>query len=66
MGIMTINGNKGATYLVLCGHGGDYHVFVEVQAKEAAIDCGEVEQPTDNTRTMWDRLWQRHTTMAIS
>lgn len=49
MGLMTITGGKGATYLVLRGYNGDYHVFVEAQAKEAAIDCGEVERRGDTT-----------------
>jgi len=66
MGLMTITGRRGATYLVLRGYDGDYHIFAEVQAKEAAIDCGEEEGPTDNTRIMWDRLWQRHAPLAPS
>jgi len=55
----TFVGAKGSQYLVFRGHRGDYHVFVEVEAKEAAEDCGETEGPTDNTQTMWNRLWER-------
>ena len=55
----TFIGTKGSKYLVFRGYDGDYHVFVEVEAKEAAPDCGEVENPNDNTRTMWGRLWEQ-------
>lgn len=66
MGLMTITGRKGATYLVLRGYDGDYHIFVEIKAQKAAIDCGEVKRQADNTRTMWDRLWQRYAPSQVA
>lgn len=51
-----------ATYLVLRTLRGGYHVFVEVEAKEAAVDCGAPpsDETTDNRNTekMWDGLWE--------
>jgi hypothetical protein len=55
----TVRGITGTTYLVLRGAQGDFHVFTEVEAKEAARDCGTEERPHDTTRTMWERVWRR-------
>ncbi len=51
----TFKGNAGQNYLVFRTAGGSYHVFLEVDAKEAAEHCGV---PRDgNTRQMWKDLW---------
>jgi len=49
----TIRGDKG-TYLFLKA-GKSYHVFVEVDAKEAAIDWGAAEG--QNTRQSCKEVW---------
>jgi hypothetical protein len=54
--MMTIEGDSGTTYLVLRTGKGSYHVFAEVEAKEAAIDCGNSKDA--NTRARWKELWQ--------
>jgi len=36
---------------------GSFHAFVEVEAKEAARDCGVAEGA--NTRTMWESIWNQ-------
>ena len=47
-------------YLVLRTPRGAFHVFAEVQAKDAAVDCGSTfDRSTANTRQMWQGLWSR-------
>jgi hypothetical protein len=53
----TFEGNDGVTYLVFRSTGGSYHVFAEVQAKEAARRCGATKGSTP--RTLWGELWSR-------
>jgi len=53
----TIKGDKG-TYLFLKA-GKSYHVFVEIDAKEAAIDCGAAEGK--NTQISCKEVWKRLT-----
>jgi hypothetical protein len=48
-------GNSGTTYLVFRSTSGSYHVLTEVEAKEAARDCGA--QVGHNTRSEWKTLW---------
>ncbi len=55
MDIRTMRGRDGNTYLVFRTTNGSYHVFVEVEAKEAARQCGAKE--LSNTRMMWASLW---------
>jgi hypothetical protein len=55
MEMRTFAGRSGATYLVFKTGPASYHVFAEVEAKEAARDCG-VEEGS-NTRTEWGKLW---------
>ena len=52
----TFVGHSGTTYLVYRTAPGSYHVFAEVEAKEAARDCGSTEG--GNTRTEWSELWE--------
>jgi hypothetical protein len=51
----TFEGKKGEMYLVFRTLDGSYHAFAEVEAKQAARECGAMEGP--NTRKMWQRLW---------
>src|SRR5437660_12854494 len=44
-------GRHGNSYLVFRTSGGSFHVFVEVEAKEAARQCGATNEA--NTRQMW-------------
>jgi len=51
----TFVGNSGATYLVLRSGSGSFHVLAEVEAAEAARDCGA--QEGRNMRSAWKALW---------
>jgi Arc/MetJ family transcription regulator len=51
----TFIGSNGTRYLVFRSLEGSFHVFTEVEAKQAAKDCGAAEGP--NTRQMWESLW---------
>lgn len=55
--LKTVTGDSGATYLVMRTLRGGYHVFVEVQAKEVAEDCGMAKP--GNTQKMWKAIWDR-------
>lgn len=46
------------TYLVFRQSDGSYHVFVEVEAKGAAINCGSNLDHSEITRKHWDKLWE--------
>ncbi len=50
----TFVGNSGATYVVF-RTSGSYHVLTEVDAKEAARDCGA--RKGGSTRAQWKALW---------
>lgn len=52
----TFVGNDDRTYLVFRSQNGSYHTFVEVEAKQAARECGATEE--DNTRRMWAQVWK--------
>lgn len=52
----TFKRNDGSSYLVFRTLDGSYHAYVEVEAKEAARECGAAEG--SNTRRMWEKLWQ--------
>lgn len=54
--IRTFKGQSGHTYLVFRTQKGSFHVFREIEAKEAARDCGA--KPKGNVRQMWNRLWK--------
>lgn len=51
----TFSGKDGNEYLVFRTGSGSYHVFMEVEAKEASRQCGAAEG--HNTRSMWRSLW---------
>ena len=44
-------------YLVFRTLDGSYHAFVEVEAKQAARECGAAELA--NTREMWKSIWEK-------
>ena len=46
----------GTQYMVFRGLDGSFHTFVEVEAKEAARECGATKE--GNTRHMWESLWE--------
>jgi hypothetical protein len=48
---------KGKSYLVFKTPNGSYNVFAEVEAKQAARDCGARKE--SNSRGMWDVLWKK-------
>jgi len=51
----TFSGKDGNSYLVFRTSAGAFHVFMEVEAKEAARQCGASEEK--NTRSMWASIW---------
>jgi hypothetical protein len=54
--IKTFSGKK-CNYLVITAGDGKFHVFAEVQAKEAAIDCGcKLNPRSNNPTTMWREM----------
>ena len=50
-------GTDGKRYLVFRTDHGSFHVFAEVEAKQAARECGAEELA--NTRLMWESLWDK-------
>jgi hypothetical protein len=54
--IKTFVGKDENNYLVMRTLEGGFHVFVEVEAKQAARECGAAEGA--NTRAMWEALWK--------
>ena len=55
----TFIGETGQSYLVMRAPNGSFHVFVEIEAKQAARDCGS--QRETNVRQMWEALWSKKT-----
>ncbi len=53
----TFVASDGKRYLVFRSLEGSFHVFAEVEAKQAARECGATEQA--NTRQMWESLWEK-------
>ena len=51
----TFLGSDGTGCLVFRSLDGSFHVFTEVEAKQAAWECGVAELA--NTRQMWETLW---------
>jgi hypothetical protein len=52
----SFRGKNGEAYLVFRTANGSFHVFTEVEAKEAARECGS--RVKGNTRQMWAKLWK--------
>jgi len=46
-------------YLVFKLPDGSFHAFVEVEALEAAIDCGANAKKSRDTRVLWKEVWNR-------
>jgi len=53
----TFQGRDKNRYLVYRTTGGSYHVFVEIEAKDAARQCGATKEGTP--RQMWGEIWKR-------
>ena len=45
------------SYLILKTQKGSYHAFMEVEAKQAARECGSSQEA--HTRTMWKVIWDK-------
>jgi hypothetical protein len=58
--VKTFPGQDGNTYLVYRTPRGAYHVFLEVEAKEAARQCGAQDDGKHNTVTLWEKLWEKN------
>ncbi|ROO31193.1 hypothetical protein [Salinisphaera japonica] len=52
----TFDGADGNSYLVFRTRNGSFHAFMEVEAKEAARQCGA--DGDKNTRGLWAELWR--------
>ncbi|MFO7905790.1 MAG: hypothetical protein ACQESR_25225 [Planctomycetota bacterium] len=59
MAFKTFLGSDGTRYLVFRSLDGSFHVFTEVEAKQAAWECGAAELA--NTRQMLESLWSTQT-----
>lgn len=54
--LKSFTGRDRRSYLVFRAPSGSYHAFVEVEAKEAARQCGATRE--GNTRQMWGDVWK--------
>jgi hypothetical protein len=50
-------GKDRRNYIVFRSTGGSYHAFVEIEAKQAARECGAATEK--NTRAMWGSVWRK-------
>jgi hypothetical protein len=58
--LQTVTGKSGNTYIVMQTPSGGFHVFVETDAKEAALDCGSpYEAREKNTRQHWQAILEQ-------
>ena len=57
MELKSFRDNQGKSYLVYRTTKGGFHVFAEVEAKQAARDCGSTV--SGGTRKMWRELWSK-------
>ncbi|MEX2170513.1 MAG: hypothetical protein WD851_14455 [Pirellulales bacterium] len=57
--IRMFDGKEGESYIVFKTTKGSYHVFKEVEAKQAALQCGSNAEGNTNTRQMWGTLWKQ-------
>jgi hypothetical protein len=57
--VRTYHGRDGTTYLVFKSPGtrGYFHVFAEVEAKQAALNCGGRLPKDAHTQAHWRALW---------
>lgn len=51
----TLKGKGGESYLVFQTKDGGYHVFLKVEAKQVARECGATKKGSE--RQMWGELW---------
>ena len=58
--VRTFEGKYGDTYIVFGTlPGGPVHVFVEVEAKQAAIECGATNDTTKTPHQLWNEAWKK-------
>jgi hypothetical protein len=62
LGFQVFDGEDGNRYLVFRSLDGSFHVFTEVEATEAAKQCGAVDK--GNTRSLWESLWEEESPAA--
>jgi hypothetical protein len=53
----TFTGKSKKSYIIFRTPKGSFHAFAEVDAKEAAVDCGA---PDGNTRAQWKAVWDAY------
>jgi hypothetical protein len=59
LGTRLFRDSSDKAYLVFKTAGGSFHVFAEIEAKEAAERCGAKREPNRNVRSMWNELWKK-------
>jgi hypothetical protein len=59
----TFRGASGRQYMVFKARNGGFHVFAEVEAKNAASDCGA---KSGHTRERWKSLWRSNEAPVLS
>jgi hypothetical protein len=56
--IETFDSTDGKSKYLVIKTGNEYHVFAEVEAKEAATDCGcPLPHRGNTTQQIWNYLW---------
>jgi hypothetical protein len=50
-------GRDNNIYLIFKTQQGSYHALIEVEAKQAARECGSSQEA--HTRTMWKAIWDK-------
>ena len=56
LALRSFTGKDDKAYLVFRTNKGTFHVFGEVEAKEAVRQCGAPIEK--NTRSMWESIWK--------
>lgn len=62
LNVKTFTGRDGRSYLVFRTPAGSFHTFVEIEAKQAARECGAKAER--NTRAMWRSIWDSQVSKA--
>ena len=57
LGMRSFRGKNGGSFLVFRTSRDSFHVFQEVEAKDAARKCGSTVK--GHTSSMWKRLWDQ-------
>jgi hypothetical protein len=53
-----VKDKDGVTYMAIKLDDGSFHIFTEINARQAARDCGIDDEGKLNSRQMWEKLWK--------